>query len=122
MLRFTATECGSKVEDGSIICGASNSKDRATEWHSLIFVRGVNGDDDGPYFELDDQSQGFHNGVSAVSFRGSTVSIELAPPLGRSFGHRTIIVELHCPSSQVKRFKKGLRTVFRDMPERVRDA
>ena len=122
MLRFTATECGSKIEDGLVICGASNSKSDA-EAHSLIFVRGVDRTaDDGPYFELDDQSQGFHNGVAAVTFKAGVVSIAVSPPKGRGFGHRTIIVDLRCPPSHIDRFKKGLRTVFRDQLERVRDA
>ena len=125
MLRFSATECGSNVKDGSVLCGASNSKDKAAEWHSLIFSR-ASADDDpddwGPYFELDDQSQGFYTRSARVQFTGTLLKISVVPPSSQSFGHRTIVVDLgRCPSGQVAKLKKGLRMVFRDAPERLRD-
>lgn len=125
MIRFTATECGSNVKMGSVLCGASNSKDKKAEWHSFIFVRAMPGEleDDGPYFELDDQSQGFHTRQLRVTFEGSLATIEVVPPKGQAFGHRTIVVDLAgCTPSQVQKFKKGLRAVFCDMPERLKGA
>jgi hypothetical protein len=122
MLRFIATECGSNVESGSVLCGASNSQDKSAEWHSFIICRAVPGqmEDDGPYFELDDQSQGFHTMQLSVEFDGNVVTVRAVPPKGRSFGHRAIVVDLgRCPASQIKQFKKGLKTVFHDMPDRL---
>jgi hypothetical protein len=114
VLRFTATECGSRIDADGVLCGASNAKDAAADPHSLIFARSLaEGEDQREYFELDDQSQGFHGGVSNVSFRGRTMVIVLAPPRGRTFGHRTIEVELRCPAREVQALKKGLRVIFR---------
>ena len=125
MLRFTATECGSNIKDGTVLCGASNSKDKAGEWHSLIFSRAIDDDDPddwGPYFELDDQSQGFYTRSARVQFNGPLLRISIVPPSPQRFGHRTIVVDLkNCPSGQIAKLKKGLRIVFRDTPERLRD-
>jgi hypothetical protein len=125
MLRFDATECGSNVKDGSVVCGASNSKDKAAEWHSLIFSRETDNDDPddwGPYFELDDQSQGFYTRSARVQFIGSLLKISVVPPAAQRFGHRTIVGELkRCPASQIAKLKKGLRMIFRDSPDRLRD-
>lgn len=125
MLRFDATECGSNVKVGSVLCGASNSKDEAAEWHSLIFSRAIDdedADDWGPYFKLDDQSQGFYTRSVRVEFSGTLLRISVVPPATQRFGHRIIVVDLkRCPSAQVAKLKKGLRVVFRDAPERFRD-
>ena len=125
MLRFTATECGSNVKDGSVLCGVSNSKDKAAEWHSLIFSRATDDadpDDWGPYFELDDQSQGFYTRSARIQFNGALLKISIVPPPSQRFGHQTIVVDLRqCPLSQIAKLKKGLQMVFRDAPERLRD-
>ena len=122
MLRFTATECGSKTEYGTLVCGASNAKAKDAQWHSFIFMRATRDgdpDDDGPYFELDDQAWGDHNWVRAVRFDGNQVTITLSPARGRGIGHRVIQAELRCPPAHVARFKRAVRSVFRDQPERV---
>lgn len=125
MIRFEATECGSNVRHGSVMCGASNSKDKGAEWHSLIFSRSIDDDDPddwGPYFELDDQSQGFYTRSARVELTGTVLGISLVPPSGRRFGHRTIVVDLkRCPPQQVAKLRQGLRAVFRDTPDRFRD-
>lgn len=124
MLKFTATECGSKVDHGTMICGASNSKAKNAEWHSFIFMRDHYSfdDDSGPYFELDDQSQGFHNGVKSVILADRLVTIALSPPKNQLFGHRLIIAELACKDSQIAKFRAGIKDVFRDQLWRVREA
>ena len=124
MLRFAATECGSNVKDGSVLCGASNSKAKSVEWHSLIFSRTTEDDDPddwGPYFELDDQSQGFYTRSARVQFTGTLLKISVVPPKAQRFGHRTIVVDLkRCSSRQIAKLKAGIRMVFRDAPEHVR--
>lgn len=124
MLKFTATECGSKVDHGTLICGASNSNAKDAEWHSFIFMRAHRSldDDSGPYFELDDQSQGFYNGVRSIVLADRSMTIALAPPKNQLFGHRLIIVELACRDSQIARFRAGIEHVFRDQLWRIRDA
>ena len=124
MIRFTATECGSRVDDGVLVCGASNSQARGVEWHTFIFMRSTrldDPDDDGPYFELDDQAWGSHNWVKSVRFAGDTVTITLAPGPDQLIGHRVIEAVLACPAADVRRFKSAVRRVFRDQPERVTD-
>ena len=125
MLKFVATECGSNVKDGTLLCGISNAKDKRAEWHSLIFCRASRDDDPddwGPYFELDDQSQGFYTRSATVTLSGSLMTVSICPPSGQSFGHRTIVVDLNrCASKQVTKLKHGLHRIFRDAPERLRD-
>lgn len=124
MLRFEATECGSNIRSGSVLCGASNARDKKAEWHSLIFSRSVDDDDvddRGPYFELDDQSQGFYQGATKVVLEGAVLRISIKPPPAQQFGHRTIEVDLsRCPSRQVEKLKTGLRLVFRDRLRQLR--
>ena len=89
MLRFDATECGSNVKGGSVLCGASNSKAKAAEWHSLIFSRATEDDDPddwGPYFELDDQSQGFYTRSSPSLFRVRGLIHFYEPPIPEVLG------------------------------------
>jgi hypothetical protein len=122
MLHFVATECGSKVEYDTLICGASNSNGKDDdEWHSFILMRALPGaeEDDGPYFELDDQSQGFHNVVRRVCFAGNVITVSVVPRRGDSLGHRTIVAELRCPKVQIVKFKRGVQAVFRDHPHVV---
>ena len=125
MRRFDATECGSNVKGGSVLCGASNSKAKAAEWHSLIFSRATEDDDPddwGPYFELDDQSQGFYTRSARVQFTGTLFKVSIVPPQAQRFGHRTIVVDLkRCSPRQIAKLKSGLRMVFRDAPGRLRD-
>lgn len=125
MLKFAATECGSMVDEGALTCGASNAKDKRAEVHSLIFARAVHDDDPddwGPYFELDDQSQGFYTRSARIRFSASLMTILVTPPPAQCFGHRTIVVDLaRCPARQIAKLKDGLRVVFRDTPERLRD-
>jgi hypothetical protein len=125
MLKFAATECGSNVEEDALTCGASNSKEKHAERHALIFVRGVRNDDpedSGPYFELDDQSQGFYTRSLRVHFDGPLMTVSVSPPPSQRFGHRTVVVDLsRCASMQVAKLKRGLRVVFRDSPQRLRD-
>lgn len=122
MLRFVATECGSKTEDGTLICGASNSQAADGPWHTFIFMRSTrldDPDDDGPYFELDDQAWGAHDWVESVRLDGERVTITLKPAKGEGIGHRVIEAVLNCRPAQVAQFKKGLRSVFRDQPEKI---
>ena len=124
-LRFTATECGSKVENGTMICGASNSLATDGPQHSFILMRRHRSlvDDDGPYFELDEQTNGFHDGVARVCFDGSVVTFHLQPPAGLGSGHATIAVDLRdCRPADVKRFRRGLDNVFRDQAWRLESA
>ena len=119
MLRFVATECGSQNDGEAVICGASNSAS-AGEGHTLIFVRSRKRlDDGGPYFELDDQSQGLHNIVSKVRIAGKQMFIELKASKEHRMGHRKIVVQLECPDRQIANLKKGLALVFRDQPDRA---
>jgi hypothetical protein len=76
-------------------------------------------DDGGPYFELDDESRGFHNIVAEVRFIGKELSIQLKSQKGRSVGHSRIVVQLNCTKRQIARLKKGIAIVFRDAPERA---
>ena len=123
MVRFTATECGSQVERGTLICGASNSQaPDGVESHTFIFMRSTldgDADDDGPYFELDDQAWGSHNWDKSVRFAGEVVTITLAPKKGEAIGHRVIEARLACPARDVAKFKRAVRKVFRDQPERI---
>ena len=107
-----------------MICGASNSNAESAEWHSFIFMRAHRSldDDSGPYFELDDQSQGFYNGVESIVLADRLVTIALNPPKDQLFGHRLIIAELACRDSHIAKFRAGIRHVFRDQLWRVSDA
>jgi hypothetical protein len=119
VLKFVATECGSQNDGEAIICGASNTAN-TLEPHSLIFVRSRERlDDGGPYFELDDQSRGFHNIVREVRLIGRELSIQLKAQRGRSVGHGQIIVQLDCTARQIASLKRGIAVVFRDEPERA---
>ena len=126
MLTFAATECGSNIESGSVLCGASNSKDKKAEWHALVISREVHGGDPeedwGPYFELDDQSQGFYTRTAKVWFKGAVMTVEVSGPAKQRFGHRKIVVDLtRCRAKEISQLKKGLRIVFRDAQARLRD-
>ena len=124
MLKFTATECGSKVDHGTMVCGVSNSKAKGADWHSFIFMRAHRSleGDSGPYFELDDQSQGFYNGVRSIVLDSRLITIAVNPPRNQLFGHRLIVAELACSDSQIAKFRAGLRHVFRDQLWRISDA
>lgn len=89
-LKFAATECGSVTQDGAFLCGASNSKTRG-ESHSLIFVED---DDNAPYFELDDQSQGASGLVKKVAVHGATLSIVLSAGQKNPAPYTSIEVDL----------------------------
>ena len=125
MIAFTATECGSNVENDAILCGVSNSNAKGEEWHCLTFQREVEDgelEDWGPYFEFDDQSQGFYTRAMNGQFRGKTMTVKVVPPSRQAFGHRLFVVDLgKCRARDIDSLKKGLRLVFRDAPERLRD-
>ena len=126
MISFHATECGYQIQEEAITCGASNSKDEGAEWHSLTFQREVEGsslENWGPYFEIDDQSQGFYTRTARVELLSNVLTVRVVPPRKQQFGHRVIVVDLSkCPRKSIAALKKGLRLVFRDAPGQFRDA
>ena len=117
LLSFRATECGSKVEYGTIICGASNSKSN-DESHTFIFMRSENPkdpDDDGPYFELDTQSQGAYNIVKALIRDGDSLSIELDQRRDMVIAYNRIQVDLgKCTKREKEKFFESLEKIFID--------
>jgi hypothetical protein len=123
MIRFTATECGCNIEDGVLTCGASNSQaPDEVEGRSFIFMRATRADDpddDGPYFELDDQGWGDYNGVESVRFAGNTVVVMLAATQSALIGHDVIEAVLDCPAEDIEQLKRGIRRVFHDQPAKV---
>lgn len=121
-LHFVATECGSRVEHGTMVCGASNSRATRGPRHTFILMRQHPDldDDDGPYFELDEQANGFHDGVERVDIEGSCFTFHLRPPPGLGSGHAQVGVDLRdCRQADIRRFRRGLETVFRDQPWRL---
>lgn len=123
-LRFSATECGKKTEYGTLICGASNSKADAEEGHSFIFMRSTKlggPDDDGPYFELDDQSQGAFNIVRKIEINGDRISIRLRASKNNPVPCTSIIVDFErCPKNSFRSFVAGLKKIFSDAEEILR--
>lgn len=123
MIRFTATECGCDIEDGVLTCGASNAQaPDDVEGRSFIFMRSVDADDpddDGPYFELDDQGWGDYHGVESVRFAGNVVTVTLAVDQAELIGDDVIEAVLECPADDIAQFKAGVRRVYRDAPGRV---
>jgi hypothetical protein len=122
-IRFIATECGCAIEDGVLTCGASNALAAdEVEGRTFIFMRPVDADDpddDGPYFELDDQGWGDYHGVESVRFAGNVVTVTLNAMQAGLIGDDVIEAVLECPAGDIAQFKDGVRRVYRDQPEKV---
>ena len=120
MIRFTATECGCSIEYDVLTCGASNSlAPEDVVGRTFIFMRSIHDDDeddDGPYFELDDQGWGEHDGVASVRFAGNVVTVTLAPVQAVVIGDDVIEAVLECPVEDIATFKDAVRRVYRDRP------
>jgi hypothetical protein len=121
-LEFRATECGRKTQNGTIICGASNSKvDRNR--HTFIFMRSSRRDDPddwGPYFELDDQSWGGYKLVAECRTSPGRLAISLRRSDQNPIPYGEVVVDLtRCAKKDVDAFMTGLRRIFFDQRELI---
>jgi len=122
-LRFNATEIGCTEDEGALLCGASNSMDDAAPYHYII-ISGCSdpddGDDDGTYFEIDDQINGNYNLLTSCTVSSGEITIGLLhgvpwhPDLNR--------VVIGCESATREQFDglvAGLRRLFRPEDFRI---
>lgn len=114
MLEFFATEIGYYEDCGVASCGASNEKS-TEEYHYINFQRSLDiggRDDEGIYFEIDDQSQGGYNKIAACELCPDKLIVKLIEPLGYTKSE-LIVVRFYAPASKgLGPIGDGLKKVF----------
>jgi hypothetical protein len=119
-LRFNATEIGCTEQDGTLVCGASNSK--SDEPYHYITIQGWSDPDDeddhGIHFEIDDQINGDYNLLASCSVSRTQITVELLNDVPWHAGLRRVIVGCgNAPAGELEALIGGLRRLFRDRPE-----
>jgi hypothetical protein len=114
MVEFFATEIGYYEDLGVVSCGASNAKS-TEEYHYINFQRSLDvggSDDEGVYFEIDDQSQGGYNNIADCELHPDKLIVKLAAPFG-CMESNSIVVRFGAPASEgLSSIEQGLKKVF----------
>ncbi len=114
MIELVATEAGCIEECETISCGASNAKG-TDAYHYINFQRASEyggTDDNGVYFEIDDQINGGYNIVDLCELREDKLIITLSNCFDRMPNE---IVEVSISSlgkEDITLFKTGLEKIF----------
>lgn len=93
-IKFIATEIGYYEEYNTVSCGASNAASNE-EYHYINFQRSVEigcADDQGIYFEIDDQINGGYNTIQHCKTEPGVLIIKLKDSFDKLPG-KTITVE-----------------------------
>lgn len=119
-IKFIATEIGYYEEYNTVSCGASNAAGNE-EYHYINFQRSVEigcFDDQGIYFEIDDQINGGYNIIQHCKIEPEVLTIKLKDSFDKLPG-KTITVEFSSMNSD--RFlpiNEGLRKIFKGHEDR----
>lgn len=113
-IKFRATEIGYYEEYDTISCGASNAVDNE-EYHYINFQRPVKigcSDDQGIYFEIDDQINGGYNTIQHCKIAPGVLTIKFKDSFEKLPG-ATITIEFSSMNSDgLLPINEGLRKVF----------
>lgn len=113
-IKFRAAEIGYYEEYDTISCGASNAADNE-EYHYINFQRPVKigcPDDQGIYFEIDDQINGGYNTIQHCKIAPGVLTIKLKDSFEKLPG-ATITIEFSSMNSDgLLPINEGLRKVF----------
>ena len=119
-LRFNATEIGCVEEEGSLVCGASNSKPH--EPYHYITIQGCSDPDDedydGIHFEIDDQINGDYDLLASCAIARTELTVNLLRDVPWHPGVQRVTVDLSSASADhFDALVDGLRRLFRDRPK-----
>lgn len=119
-IRFRATEIGYYEEYDMVSCGASNAASNE-EYHYINFQRPVKigcSDDEGIYFEIDDQINGGYNIIQHCKIAPGVITIKLKDSFDTLPG-KTITVEFASMNSDgLLPINEGLRKIFKGYEDR----
>ncbi len=114
MIEFSATEIGYYEEFGVVSCGASNAAG-AEEYHYINFQRPLaigGAEDEGVYFEIDDQLCGGYNIVASCELQPGALVITLSKTF-KGMNSELIVVRFEAHASKgLQPIDEGLRKVF----------
>lgn len=114
-MEFKATEIGYYEEYDTVSCGASNA-DSTDEYHYINFQRASkigSADDEGIYFEIDDQIQGGYNLISEILIRDNSIKV-LFNDGASDIPFNEITVTFDSPASEgLESIIDGLQKVFK---------
>ncbi len=114
MIEFSAAEIGYIEDSGVVICGAASNADGAEKYHYINFQRPTetgSPDDEGMYFEVDDQSCGGYNIIASCELEPNKLTVKLAEPNGGT-GDTVVVHFAEYSSSGLGPIDEGLRKVF----------
>jgi hypothetical protein len=119
-LRFNATEVGCVEDEGALVCGASNAK--SEDPFHYITIQGYadpgDEDDDGIYFEIDDQINGDYNLLASCSISRGQLTVELLRDVPWHPELRRVVVGCDtAPAEELTALVAGLRRLFRNRLE-----
>ena len=113
-MEFKATEIGYYEEYDTVLCGASNA-DSTDDYHYISFQRPTeigSTDDEGVYFEIDDQSQGGYDLISEITIKENFIKVRLKNIAG-DIPYNEITVNFDSPASEgLQSIIEGLQKVF----------
>lgn len=124
MIKFTATEIGclEEKEYETVSCGASNA-DSTEPYHYINFQRSIEikKDDDGVYFEIDDQINGGYNIVESCELKENELIVMLKPDF-KEMPSEKIVVSFNSQATEgLLPINQGLRKVFKGYEERYKE-
>ena len=119
-IEFTATEIGCFEEYGVISCGASNTESNE-EYHYINLQRDIEltKDDNGIYFEIDDQGNCDYNKIHKCSINKNKMVIEMAKDY-EAFPALKITVHFNEFNSEgLEPINIGLKTIFQKFESKL---
>ena len=119
-IEFTATEIGCFEEYGVISCGASNAESNE-EYHYINLQRDIkpNENDEGIYFEIDDQGNCAYNKIDKCNIKKNKLIIEMSKDY-EAFPNLEIIVHFKVFNSEgLNPINVGLKTIFQNYERKL---
>ncbi len=121
MIEFTATEIGYLEEEEyeTLSCGASNA-DSSEPYHYINFQRAIEieKDDDGVYFEIDDQINGGYNIIEHCELRENQLIVRLKSEFKEKPSEIIVVKFSSLATEGLLPINHGLSKVFKGQEER----
>ena len=119
-IEFSATEIGCYKEYGVISCGASNAES-SEEYHYINLQRDINPtkDDEGIYFEIDDQGNCAYNKIEKCNISKDKLIIEMSKNYEAFPGLKIIVHFNEFNSEGLEPINIGLKTIFQNFDSKL---
>lgn len=107
--QFVADAIGCEVHEGTLIAGIGNQELGVY----VMFQRSVADDNEGVWFEFDDQVNGNCNQVASCRLHANVMTIDLIEPIDGVVGFD---IKLDCQASESAVLREQLAAIFSNAP------